>query len=189
MCAYIHTRIHKIRVCVVRIVLSCTVCYLNARSLHKHIEDIRKDLNYSNTDISIFSEARFTHSDHDSMYTIEGYSLFRNDDELNNTTRPFGGTAVYSRIQFIPGHPYCFNRNGVEITGMKCMYLPHVTIIGVYRSPRVPITQLCIALRQVFLHTTTQYNIFLGDFNINWLNETDWVPYIIYLLQKKTTDN
>ena len=54
------------------------ICYLNARSLHRHIEDIRKDLNYSSTDVSIFSETRFTHSDHDSMYTIDGYSLFRN---------------------------------------------------------------------------------------------------------------
>jgi hypothetical protein len=25
------------------------VCYLNARSLHKHIEDVQKDINYSST--------------------------------------------------------------------------------------------------------------------------------------------
>ena len=56
------------------------------------------------------------------------------------------------------------------------LYLPHVTIIGVYQSPKVPITQLCITLRQVLLHTTTQYNVFIGDFNMNWLNETDRVP-------------
>ena len=102
--------------------------------------------------------------------------IFRNDCDSNNTTRPFGGTAVYSRIQLIPGSPYCLNRNGVELTIIKCMYLPHLTIIGVYRSPKVPVTQLCIALRQVLLHTTTQYNIFLGDFNVNWLNQTDRVP-------------
>ena len=33
--------------------VSLKIYYLNARSLHKHIDDIRKDLNYSNTDISI----------------------------------------------------------------------------------------------------------------------------------------
>ena len=174
------------------------ICYLNARSLHRHIEDIRKDLNYSSTDISIFSETRFTHSDHDSMYTIDGYSLFRNDGQSNNTTRPFGGTAVYSSIQFIPGHPYCFNRNGVEMTIIKCMYLPHITIIGIYRSPKVAITQFCIALRQVLSHTTTQYNVFIGDFNLNWLNETDRVPlYNLFITEHNyrqlvslyTTDN
>ena len=178
--------------------VSLKICYLKVRSLHKHIDDIRKDLNYSNTDISIFSETRFTHSDHDSMYAIDGYSLFRNDCHSNSTTRPFGGTAVYSRLQFIPDSPCCFNRNGVELTIMKCMCLPYLTIIGVYRSPKVPVTQLCIALRQVLLHTTTQYNIFLGDFNVNWLNETDRVPlYYLFITENNyrqlvslyTTDN
>jgi hypothetical protein len=35
------------------------ICYLNARSLHKHIEDVRKDINYSSTDILIFTETQF----------------------------------------------------------------------------------------------------------------------------------
>ena len=75
------------------------ICHLNTRSFHRHIDDIRNDLNYSSADISIFSETRFINSDHDSMYTNDGYDLFRNDDQsCNNTTRPFGGTAVYSRI-------------------------------------------------------------------------------------------
>ena len=108
------------------------------------------------------------------------------------------GTAVYSSIQFIPGHPYCFNRNGVEMTIIKCMYLPHITIIGIYRSPKVAITQFCIALRQVLSHTTTQYNVFIGDFNLNWLNETDRVPlYNLFITEHNyrqlvslyTTDN
>ena len=150
------------------------ICYLNTRSLHKHIDDIRKDLNYSSADISIFSETRFINSDHDSMYTIDGYDLFGNDSQsFNETTRPFGGTAIYSRIKFISGHPYNFNKNSVEITVMRCMDLPHVTIIGVYRSPKVPLRQLCAALTQVLSHSTTSYNVFIGDFNINWLNETD----------------
>ena len=59
---------------------------------------------------------------------------------------------------------------------MKCMCLPHVTTIGVYQSPKVTITQLCITLRQVPSHTTTQYNVFIGDFNLNWLNKTNRVP-------------
>ena len=71
---------------------------------------------------------------------------------------------------------------------MKCMNLPHLTIIGLYRSPKVPVTQLCIALRQVLLHTTTQYNIFLGDFNVNWLNETDRFPlYNLFITNYKKT--
>ena len=35
----------------------------------------------------------------------------------------------------MPGYPCCHNMNDIEITIMKVMILPHVTIIGVYRSP------------------------------------------------------
>ncbi|CAB4022534.1 Hypothetical predicted protein, partial [Paramuricea clavata] len=38
--------------------VSFKLCYLNARSLHKHIDDIRHDFNFANTDINIFSETR-----------------------------------------------------------------------------------------------------------------------------------
>ena len=32
------------------------ICFLNAWLLHKHIDDVRRDLNFTNTDINIFSE-------------------------------------------------------------------------------------------------------------------------------------
>ena len=43
------------------------VCCLNACSLHKHIEDVRNDFNYCNSDIVIFTETRFSPLDHDEM--------------------------------------------------------------------------------------------------------------------------
>lgn len=77
--------------------VSFKICYLNARSLHKHTNDVRHDLNFRNTDINIFSETRFITSDNDKMYEIEGYSLHRHD--LNSAvSRPFGGIAIFSRI-------------------------------------------------------------------------------------------
>ena len=80
------------------------ICYLNARSLHKHIADVRKDINYSSADILIFTETRFSLQDPDEMYEIEGYSLFRNDD-TSDYTRPYHGTAVYSRVPMLNGYP------------------------------------------------------------------------------------
>ena len=56
------------------------LCYLNVRSLHKHIEDIRKDLIYLSADINIFTETRFNSQDNNDMYDIAGYVLFRNDN-------------------------------------------------------------------------------------------------------------
>jgi len=47
--------------------LSIKLSFLNARSLHKHINDVLADINYLSTDISVFSETRFNGSDSDTM--------------------------------------------------------------------------------------------------------------------------
>ena len=152
------------------------VCFLNARSLHKHIDDVRADLNYLKTDISIFSETRFSNADSNSVYQIAQYNLFRNDDISNNNGHPYGGTAIYSRIDYYPGYPLCSNRSGIEIIAIRLMVIPHITIIAIYRSPRVPVSQFCTALRQTLTLSSTKFNMFIGDFNINWLNESQRRP-------------
>ena len=111
------------------------------------------------------------------MYTLNGFSLFRNDGtSIANNIKPYGGTAVYSQIDYYPGYPYCSNGTGIEITVMRFLNLPHISIIGLYRSPRVPVMQLCQELREVFDKLSTRDNIFIGDFNINWFNETQRAP-------------
>ena len=86
------------------------ICYLNARSLHRHIEDVRKDINYSSADILIFTETRFSPLDPDEIYSINGYSLFRNDiSQYSGSGRPFGGTAIYSRVPFVDAHNIKWN--------------------------------------------------------------------------------
>ena len=156
--------------------VSFKLCFLNARSLHRHINDVRTDLNYSSTDVSIFSETRFCLSDNNSLYNINGYNLFRNDSTSTANTRPFGGTAVYSCVDYYPGYPYCHNTNGIEITFTRFMILPHVTIIALYRSPRIPITQLCTALREFLTQHSSQICVFIGDFNVDWFNQTQRTP-------------
>ena len=119
------------------------VCYLNARSLHKHIEDVRKDINYSSTDILIFTETRFSSLDPNEMYNIDGYTLFRNDiSEYSGPGRPYGGTAVYSRIPLQEGYPYAHNLDGIEVTIIKTKSHPNLTIDGLYRSPSTALSCL-----------------------------------------------
>ena len=89
------------------------ICYL-AWLLHKHIDDVQRDLNFTNTDINIFLETRCLTSNNDITYDINGYSLFRNDSQ-SLTSRPFCGMAVFSRVEFLPGYPCCRNVNGIEI--------------------------------------------------------------------------
>ena len=140
--------------------------------MHKHIDDVRKDLNYSSTDVNIFAETRFAHSDNNDIYAIDGYSLLRNECPSTCVIRPYGGTAVYSRVDYYPGYPYCRNINGVEITVLRFLNLPHVIIRGVYRSPRV-LRQLCVALSELLDQPLSHTNIFVGDFNVNWCIETE----------------
>ena len=150
------------------------VCYLNARSLHKHIEDVRKDINYSSTDIVIFTETRFSPLDPDEMYNINGYRLFRNDiSQFSGPGRPYGGTAIYSRIPLKEGYPYAHNTNGIEFTIIKTESHPNLTIIGLYRSPSIALSRLLSALRTILNEDSSSQNIFIGDFNINWMAETD----------------
>ena len=50
-------------------------------------------------DINIFSETRLYHFDSNASYAISGYTIFRNGSESAVlTTRPFGGTAVYTKV-------------------------------------------------------------------------------------------
>ena len=111
------------------------------------------------------------------MYDIDGYNLFRNDSQLL-TPRPFGGMAVFSRVEFLPEYPYCLNVKGTEITIMKVMILPHVTIVGIYRSPRIPLQQLLGALSHL-LHNLTSIGPMKSIEDL----------YITFLLMIITIDN
>ena len=197
--------IAKLKLCIsplYHITGSCfKLCYLNARSVHKHIQDLRKDLNYSSSDINIFAETRFSSQDPNDMYDISGYNLFRNDNLNPNTglVRPFGGTAVYSKIPYLPGYPYCHNIHGIEITVIKVVTFQNWSILDIYRSPKVSVSKLCEAMSEV-LNTILLDNscIIVGDFNINWLTETERRPLYNLLVRDKgykqlistcTTDN
>ena len=198
------------------------LCYLNARSVHRHFQDLRGDLNYSSTDINIFAETRCSSQDPDDLYHLAGYNLFHNDSHnFSNGMRPCGGIAVYSKVPYVPGYPFFYNvvvensfiKNiiyysrrtelrtiyiGIEITVIKIITLEDWTIIGIYRSPKVPVRQLCEALTELLNIISPHNNIFLGDFNINCLVEAERRPLYNLLVRDKhykqlistyTTDN
>ena len=148
------------------------ICYLNARSLHKHIDDVRKDINYSSADILIFTETRFSPNDPDEMYAIEGYELFRNDD-ISNVNRPYHGTAVYSRLPMMTGYPCARNCHGIELTIMKTVECPDLILIGIYRSPRLVLSSFFTAIRATLEENHSSQVLIIGDFNVNWLDDVE----------------
>ena len=64
---------------------------------------------------------------------------------------------------------------------MRFMILPHVTIIGIYRSPYIPVRLLCLTLRELLSLLCTQFSIFIGEFNINWFNEKEKCLLVMFL--------
>jgi len=99
------------------------------------------------------------------MYYIPGYELFRNDNSnSSNALRPYGGTAVYSNIPHLPGYPCCDNIHGIELTVIKITSFVDWTIVGIYRSKKVPVRQLCQASDGTLNSITPSNNIvFHGD--------------------------
>ena len=135
------------------------LCYLNAKSVHKHIQDLRKDLNYSSSDIKILAETRFNSQDPNDMYDISGYNLFQND-YLNSSN---------------------------EITVIKVMTCENWTILGihVYHSLKVSVRQLCEAISLVLNAILLDNSIIVGEFNRNWLIETERRPLFNLQLRDK----
>lgn len=172
------------------------ICFLNARSLHKHIEDVCQDHNFKNADLLIFAETRFSSLDNDSMYNMEGFTLFRNDNH-NLNVRPYGGTAIYSQHSFVSSFPLKCNINGIEITTVRLSTLLNVTVIAIYRSPKISVRLLCSSLIEILQNMSFQYRVIIGDFNVNWMNEVERRPlYNLFtqrnykqLISQYTTDN
>ena len=116
----------------------------------------------------------------------------------HNNGRPCGGTAVYSKIPFADGYPYSHNISGIEFTVIKLADKQELTIIGVYRSPKIAVARLYSALVDIIGQDTSEQNIVIGDFNIDWMLETQRRSlYSIMvrdngyaqLISKSTTDN
>ena len=168
---------HKLKLCFTPLYMldhnELKICYLNARSLHKHIQDVRKDINYCSIDILIFAETRFSPLDSDEVYNIDGFRLFRNDILNSRNERPYGGTAVYTRIPLVDGYPYSRNIDGIEFTIIKIEDRPDLAVVGTYRSPKIAISRLLAALRTVLSENSSSQNIIIGDLNVNWLIDTE----------------
>ena len=108
--------------------------------------------------------------DPDEIYAIKGYELFRNDD-MSNVNRPYHGTAVYSKVPILNGYPCARNCHGIELTILKTVKCPDLIVIGIYRSPTLPLSCLLPAIRTTLEENPSSQVILMGDFNINWLDQ------------------
>ena len=152
----------------------CKIVCLNTQSLHRHLPDVTADHNLQAADLAIYTETRFCKHDTEESTEIAGKYQFINYGSSNNPqTRPPHGTAVYSTSPFKTNYPKICSSSQVEITSIHVQgKLQNITVVAVYNPPRTSVKTLCQVLKDSLPCTSTENLIVLGDFNINWLQET-----------------
>ena len=145
------------------------ISFLNAQSLHRHFLDFKNDCNLQASGCSIVCETRFPPWDDDSVYQINNLLLFRNDDVVKEQgVRPYYGMAIYSKEIFALGYPKKNNLHGAEITILKLHDYTNLIIAGIYRSLKVPLQNLYMALSELIdLLAHERYSVIMGDSSTN----------------------
>jgi len=160
-----------------------SIAFLNARSLHKHIDDIRNHHTLMSCDIHMYCETRatqdeFTQSD---MYAIPGFKYFMFEGSKQPGERSHYGIAIYSR------HPILSSCKSLSITdscNTECALLSFTPLKGIvihvaciYCRPSISAVQLQADLTHILkdirssycVHTAlTHYSVIMGDFNSDW---------------------
>ena len=138
---YLETH-RKVQLCytpVNNMVTSMKCCFLNTRSLYKHIENVKANHNMCVSGVIFLAKTRLIHSDEVETYKITGYEvLCRNDQLWNQTPRPPHGLISYVRDTFwILGHETQTSQNYDLCVQHRYLPIP-VQLISIYLSPQCP---------------------------------------------------
>ncbi|VDI54623.1 Hypothetical predicted protein [Mytilus galloprovincialis] len=161
------------------------ICFLNASSLHRHLEHVRLDRNITNADIACFCETRFHNRDSVDATQIDAFHQYRQDSKPSGHKRPPYGLAIYSKEPFCPSFPINESSNGIELSVFRTNHNSDITIVTVYKPPHKPISELCERLLHV--HETYVCNndaIILGDLNVNWKEDSSNKQKLLTLMQQ-----
>ena len=152
---------------------SSTVYVHNVRSLDKHFGDILADPLTLESEILVFQETMTTLND---TFDIPGHSLVCRVD--GDTRTPGSGTHIYSRnsvvCKSIHTQTSCHNNGMIEIMVVE-IFDPSlvdgsVTLVSVYRSPRVPLRDFISAFNEIMTKVNlSPQSIVIGDFNVDLL--------------------
>lgn len=185
MCRLRHSANVQLSVPVFYDVTKFQIIYHNVRSLHKHVEDVKRDVLFKNANILAFSETRLTETYISALYEIDGYNLHRYDgkkDDIND--RPYHGLAVYYKHSMTFKNLAFF---GVDIVLGNLLYKNRKIILCfLYCSPKISAMHI---FKKVFEKLSKECDYFqiptiiMGDFNYSVETLSDFV-YKKYLLRQ-----
>lgn len=180
----------------------CTVfAVFNTRSLHKHIDDIRKDFNLLSSDLIALSETHLLDSDRNETFALHGYRLYRFDSTQNSGHRSSHGLALYVKDSL--NICYCSRETieNIQVFSLNVVLYSGKTVklIFLYIPPKLNLTKkknvlLNIIDKFVSLHADPV--LVTGDFNVDNLlpNSENFVQFmkerfnLTYLPTNYTTD-
>ena len=180
----------------------CTVfAVFNTRSLHKHIDDIRKDFNLLSSDLIALSETHLLDSDRNETFELHGYRLYRFDSTQNSGQRSSHGLALYVKDSL--NIRYCSRETieNIQVFSLNVVLYSGKTVklIFLYIPPKLNLTEkknvlLNIIDKFVSLHADPV--LVTGDFNVDNLlpNSENFVQFmkerfnLTYLPTNYTTD-
>jgi len=184
------------------------ILFLNVRSLHKHIAEVRHDHVITACDVCIFCETRTADTDDDDMYHIDNFNHIIHCSSHNSRQRPHYGLALYSKLPVIHrSQPVTLatSNDTDECSVIRIALQPSVilSIACVYRRPSTDLEHLKYAISHItaeidsFQCTTDNMQhhvLIMGDFNLDWCEQstrdtmTELLPRYTQLVSDVTTD-
>ncbi|WAR30845.1 hypothetical protein MAR_033387, partial [Mya arenaria] len=133
---------------------SHTLIFHNCRSLHRYINDIRKDFNFLSSSFIAFSETKLNVQP-SVQYELPGFNLYRNDGYVNDHNHQiYHGTAIFTRNP-VPNFKI-LNTHGLELSSATISLCELELQIGiVYCSPK---NASFDSFKKVFQVFNTEFN-------------------------------
>ena len=146
----------------------------NARSLHKHIDDVKADPNVLSADVVGIAESWLSDSDLDETFLVDGFRMFRNDGKSSHCSRSHHGIVLYLKPHLTVLSYNSFCSESVEFSFVSVQISDsEVQFVVFYKKPSCSLQLVCdtIEKRLLPLMNRNAKSIIMGDFNFNISNE------------------
>ncbi|XP_062614791.1 uncharacterized protein LOC134276564 [Saccostrea cucullata] len=141
----------------------------NARSLHKHFFDIKSEPSVVAADVIGIAESWLCESDSDEDFTLEGFTMFRNDANISHT-RSHHGIVIYLRnhLQCLTYNSFTSKSVEFSIISIKSSNTP-IQCVVLYKQPSCTLQHFYDTLRNMLLPFVNKDEkiVMMGDCNLD----------------------
>ena len=162
------------------------IAFLNARSLHKHIDCIRKDQSLMACDVLLFCETRSSPDDSPELFHLDNFGAVLYSCQSTSSCRSHYGLAMYSKFDIVfHEQPVTFSQSHETAEAFFTVVGAHskllIVLACVYRRPNTDLAHFRTAMSELlaqFQRVTGDdadvqlHYVVIGDFNLDWFDES-----------------